>query len=72
MMEAAGQAMDLAWTISRTITKTKAGTFNMKTNLVRIDGKVYAKTLTFGNQKTKTVFKNRKKYDRNKEKLKFD
>ena len=40
----------------------------MKTNLVKVEGKVYAKTLTFGNQKAKTVFKNRKKYDRNKDK----
>lgn len=60
--------MVLAWTTSRTTIKTKATTFNMKTNLVRVEGKVYAKTLTFGNQKAKIVFKNRKKYDRNKDK----
>ena len=68
MMEVAGQAMVLAWTISRTTIKTKDTTFSMKTNLVRVEGKVYAKTLTFGNQKAKTVFKNRKKYDRNEHK----
>ena len=35
---------------------------------IRVDGKVFAKTLVFGNQGQKTVFRNRKKYNRNKAK----
>ena len=37
-------------------------------NVIKIDGKVYAKTIAFGNRKAKSVFKNRKKYDRRKSK----
>lgn len=37
----------------------------MNKNLIKVDGKVFAKTLAFGNQKAKSVHKNRKKYDRN-------
>jgi len=37
-------------------------------NLVKCGDKVYAKTLVFGNWKAKSVFKNRKAYDRNKNK----
>jgi len=38
----------------------------MKDRLVRVNGRVFAKTLAFGNRKAKTVFKNKKAYDRNK------
>ena len=38
----------------------------MKT--VKVDNKTYAKTMAFGNQKLLTIFKNRKKYNRNKHK----
>lgn len=38
-------------------------------NVIKVDGKVYAKTLAFGNWKAKSVFKNRKKYDRRKNKF---
>lgn len=39
----------------------------MKTqnNLVRVGDKVFAKTLTFGNRKQRTVHVNRKSYRRN-------
>jgi hypothetical protein len=40
---------------------------NKKKNLVKVDGKVFAKTLRFGNQKSKTVHKNKKTYDRKKQ-----
>ena len=38
----------------------------MNKNLIRIDGKVFARTLAFGNQNAKVVFKNKRKYDRKK------
>lgn len=37
-------------------------------NLIKVGGKVFAKTVAFGNWKKKTVFKNCKRYDRNKSK----
>ena len=36
----------------------------MKKNLIKVDGKVFAKTLQFGNRKKKVVFKNKKAYNR--------
>ena len=36
----------------------------MNRNLVKVDGKVYAKSLRFGNRKQRTVFKDKSKYDR--------
>ena len=36
----------------------------MNNNLVKVDGKVYAKSLRFGNRKQKSVFKDKSKYDR--------
>lgn len=39
---------------------------NMNKNLIRIDGKVFARTLAFGNQKAKVVFQNKKAYNRKK------
>lgn len=35
-------------------------------NTIKVDNKTYAKTSLFGNWKSKIVFKNHKKYDRNK------
>jgi hypothetical protein len=39
---------------------------SMKT--IKVDGRVYKKTAQFGNRSYKTIFKNRKAYDRKKEK----
>ena len=36
----------------------------MKNNSIKVDGKVYAKTMLFGNCKATCVHKNRKKYVR--------
>ena len=33
-------------------------------NIIKVDGKAYSKTLQFGNQAYRTVYKNRKAYDR--------
>jgi hypothetical protein len=41
---------------------------NMSKTLIKVGNKVYAKSLSFGNQKAKTVHKNKKAYDRKKEK----
>jgi hypothetical protein len=41
----------------------------MNKNLIKIDNKVFAKTMAFGNRKAQTVHKNRKKYDRKKSKI---
>lgn len=41
---------------------------NMNKNLIKVGNKVFARTLIFGNQKAKTVHKNKKAYDRKKEK----
>ena len=39
----------------------------MKTSkTVKVDGKVFAKTMQFGNVRELNVFKNKKKYDRKK------
>lgn len=38
----------------------------MNKNLIKIDGKVFSRTLAFGNQNAKTVHKNRKAYNRKK------
>lgn len=35
-----------------------------KTKTIKVDGRVYAKTLQFGNRNQKTVFKNKKAYSR--------
>jgi hypothetical protein len=37
-------------------------------NIIRVDGKAYAKSLQFGNWRAKTVHKNRKHYDRKRQK----
>ena len=34
-------------------------------NTIKVDNKIYAKTSSFGNWKSKIIFKNHKKYDRN-------
>lgn len=36
----------------------------MSKNTIKVDGKVFQKTLQFGNRKKKVVFKNKKAYNR--------